>query len=81
MKMDKLVAKAREEQPPSVSVSDRVMRSLQQQPALDDGPLCWLALIGGGVAIAMAAIAVVAWNSLLDPFMAGDAAVAVWGLL
>jgi hypothetical protein len=81
MKMDDLVAKAREEQAPSVSVSNRVMCSLQAQSALDDAPLRWLALIGGGVAIAMAALAVVAWSSLLDPFMLADSASALWGLL
>ena len=80
MKMEDLVAKAREEQAPSVSVSGRVMRSLQAQPAVDDGPLCWLALIGGSIALGMAAMAVVAWSSLLDPFVMGDVASAVWGL-
>ncbi|MFT5128123.1 MAG: hypothetical protein ACI8W8_001732 [Rhodothermales bacterium] len=80
MKLDDLRETTREEQAPVVSVSDRVMRSLQAQAVTDDGPLCWLALIGGGVAIAMAAIALVAWNSLLDPLM-GDAALTAWGLL
>jgi hypothetical protein len=81
MKMDHLVATACEEKTPGVSVGDRVMCSLQTAPPMgDDGPLCWLAMIGSGVALGMAAIAVVAWSSLLEPLM-GDAVLTAWGQL
>lgn len=80
MSLDKLVTQARKEPPPAVSVEDRVMASLQAPAApVDDTPLRWMALGGSTLALALGALALVAWTTLLDP-LAGDAVLTAWGL-
>ena len=65
-RFEALARRARSESPPCVDVAGRVMAILSSE-RVSDRPLIWLAAVSSAVAVPVAVLAVVVYNTWIGP--------------